>query len=137
MFKNRSIWPFIPAGLGLLMALGTTFVFHACERKEDGTWMHCHTAQNGAAAAGLVICLLFFIAACLKNRKAVIALNVAGIAAAVVTFLIPGVFVSMCMMQTMRCYAVMQPFVRIVSILIAAASAVNLARLILHFPPRK
>lgn len=123
---NKKIMTLIPAVLSLLMAAGTATVFRACAAKEDGTWMHCHTAQNAVVAAGVILFVLFVINTFVSARTLHILIYVVGIAAGVVTFLIPGVVVSMCMMNTMRCYAVMQPFVRVMSALIAVVSAAGL-----------
>ena len=40
--------------------------------------------------------------------------------------LIPGTLVTMCMMNTMRCYAVMQPFVRVMSVLVIISGAAGI-----------
>ena len=40
---------------------------------------------------------------------------------AVVVFFIPGVICPLCMMKTMRCHTVFQPFVRIMSVLVAGS----------------
>lgn len=139
MSKDR-ILMFIPAALSLILALGTSTVFRACAIKEDGTWMHCHTAQTAAAGIGCVICLLALCAVFLQMGKkgnassdgsaapltSVIVLYAACIAGAAAAFMIPGRIIPMCMMNTMRCHAVMKPFVRVMSALIIAASAASL-----------
>ena len=48
-----------------------------------------------------------------------------GIVGSVIVFLIPETIMPMCMMRTMRCYTVMQPFVRIMAVLIAASGVIN------------
>ena len=50
--SEKKILSLLPAAFSLLMAVGTATVFRACPIKEDGTWMHCHTAQNAVVAAG-------------------------------------------------------------------------------------
>ena len=50
----------------------------------------------------------------------------AGIAAAVIAVLLPGTLMKMCMMDTMRCYAVMRPFAWIMGALIALLSLLDL-----------
>lgn len=125
MSQKRSI-AYIPAVLSFLLSAGTMTVFRACSAKDDGTWMHCHTAQNLAAAGGCLLCILFVVCIFVKAPERRAALYAAGTAGAAVVFMIPGSIVSMCMMNTMRCYVVMQPFVRVMSVLIAAAGAVNI-----------
>ena len=117
-------WKFVPAVLGLVLAIGTATLFRACAMKEDGTWMHCHTAQTAVVIMGCVMCALGLAAALSKTKSLRVAMYGLLIAGACVSFLIPGVIVSMCMMTTMRCYSVMRPFVRIMAALIAVSSAV-------------
>ncbi len=115
--KNKPI-AFTAAALGFLLSIGTHFIFHACEIKEDGTWMHCHDAQNAVVLGGSLLTVLLIAAAVVKNKKIRIVLNGAGLIGAAVIFLLPGTLMPMCMMHTMRCYTVMQPFVRIMCALI-------------------
>lgn len=44
--SRKTLLKFIPAGLGLLLSLGSCTVFAACGVKEDGSWMRCHGAQT-------------------------------------------------------------------------------------------
>lgn len=126
--SGRKVLSLLPAVFSLLMMIGTVTVFRACPMKDDGTWMHCHTAQNVVAAAGGVMCVLLLIAAFVNNRMVRTALYGLCIAGFVGTFLTPGVLISMCMMDTMRCYAVMQPFVRIMSGAALVCAAIAAAR---------
>lgn len=126
MSKKISKWSMVPAVLGFLMTPGVMTVFHACGRKDDGTWMHCHAAQQGTAVMGIVIFVLFLLAALIKNRVAALLLSAAGIAACVVAMLIPGRIMPMCMMSTMRCHTVMQPFVQVVSVLTIITAVINI-----------
>lgn len=125
MTQKRGI-AFIPAALSFLLSLGTMTVFRACSVKDDGTWMHCHTAQNAAAAGGFLLCILFVSCIFVRASGARAALYAAGIVGAAIVFMIPGSIVSMCMMSTMRCYAVMQPYVRVMSALTIVAAAINI-----------
>ena len=124
--SGKTIIAFIPAGISFLLAAGTMTLFRACGAKDDGQWMHCHTAQNAAAAGGLLLCILFISCLFIRSIKLRTALYIIGIAGAAVVFMIPGGIVSMCMMQTMRCYAVMQPFVRVMSALIIVAALISI-----------
>ena len=117
--KNKSI-AFTGAALGFLLGIGTYFIFHACEIKEDGTWMPCHDVQNAVVLGGGLLTVLFIVSAVVKNKK--IRIVGAGLIGAAVIFLLPGTLMPMCMMHTMRCYTVMQPFVRIMCALIVILS---------------
>ncbi len=115
--KNKSI-AFTAAVLSFLLGIGTYFIFHACEIKEDGTWMHCHDVQNAVVLGGGLLTVLLIVSAVVRNKKIRIVLNGACLIGAAVIFLLPGTLMPMCMMHTMRCYTVMQPFVRIMCALI-------------------
>lgn len=109
----------VPSLAGLLLAIGVMTVFSACGIKDDGTFMHCHDAQISVALSGGCIAVFFALAAFLKNRIARIIFNVAALVVSVRAFLLPGILMPMCMMRTMRCYTVMQPFVRIITVICA------------------
>ncbi|MBQ6385713.1 MAG: DUF4418 family protein [Lachnospiraceae bacterium] len=129
MSEKKSIFAWIPAILSGLLIIGTLTVFRACGPKEDGTWMHCHTAQNDIALAGAVIFVLLVAAALIKNRRLSAALFAAAALGCVIVVLIPGTLVSMCMMTTMRCHAVMKMFARIMGVLTAVSSLIAALRM--------
>lgn len=118
--KKSTLAPLVPAVLSLLLVAGGTTVFAACDPKPDGSWMQCHSCQNTVAAGAGGLALLFGASAFVKNRSLRLALQALGVVGAAVTFFIPGGICPMCMMRTMRCYTVFQPFVRIMSVLVAA-----------------
>jgi len=126
MLKKISIWSFVSFVLSLLLTVGVLTLFHACEMKDDGTWMHCHAAQTDVAICGAVLCVLFLVSALVKNKVLRILIGVVGTVGSILVMFIPGGFVSMCMMNTMLCYTVMQPFVRIMGVLIAVFSGLSL-----------
>lgn len=113
--RSKRLWGFLPALLSALLVLGTATVFSGCAVKDDGTWMRCHEAQAMVLRTGIGTTILLFLAALLKNKPLRTVLYGLGFAACVVLFLLPGTLLPMCMMHTMRCYTVMQPFVRIMA----------------------
>ena len=118
----------MPAFFSLLLLFGTATVFHPCEMKEDGTWMHCHDVQTAVITGSIILTVLLAAAAVIKIIPAkLIGYGLAAISAAVLFFL-PGDIMQMCMMHTMRCYAVMRPFVRIMCVLIAVSAAFLLVK---------
>lgn len=123
MSKKNLALTVAPAALSLLLALGVTTVFTACDRREDGTWMHCHQCQNTVAAGGVALVALFGSAAFVKNKGVRIGLQLLAVIASVVLFFVPGGICPMCMMKNMRCYTVFQPFTRVMTVLIALSGA--------------
>ena len=121
MQNKLNLVPLIPAVLSLLLVLGVMTVFSACPRKADGTWMHCHSCQNAVAASGGGLLVLFGASSLITNRAARLAVQALAIIGSAVVFFIPGVICPMCASRAMRCYAVFQPYVRIMSALIAGS----------------
>lgn len=124
--KRKYNWiSYVPAILSLLMSLGTATVFRACAAKDDGSWMHCHSAQTAAVICGIILCLVFAASVYAERagrRSVSLVCSGIGVLGAIVTLFVPGTIISMCMMNTMRCYAVMQPFVRIMAVFIAVTA---------------
>ncbi len=120
---------FLPAILSLLLAVGSTTLFSACGLKEDGTWMRCHQAQTTVTALSAVLTVLLLLQALLPQKALMILFSAASIIVCVVIFLVPCTLMPMCMMHTMRCYTLFQPFVRIMSVLICLICIANVIRL--------
>ncbi len=126
MTAKKRILSLIPAIVSLLLVIGVLTVFSACGKKDDGTWMHCHDVQNMVAVCGTVMTVLFVICAFVTNKVLRLILNLAAFAAAIVAFLLPGTIMPMCMMNTMRCYTIMQPFARIMSAVAALSALIGM-----------
>ena len=126
--KKDLVIPLVPAALSAALLAGGVTVFSACEPRPDGTWMHCHQCQNSVAASAAGLAVFFGTAAFIKNKGVRLALQLLCLVGAVVVVLIPGGICPLCMMKTMRCHTVFQPFVRIMSVLVAGggvAAVVN------------
>lgn len=120
------------AGDIILLAVSAVFFigiltfFKSCGPMEDGSWMTCHwacQAITGIAAVILVISIIHFIVpdAAIKSG-----LSIAEIPAAVLAAVIPGHLISLCMMNSMRCRAIMTPLTILFSILTIAAAIVDI-----------
>ena len=128
MYKKRSFLDILPIALGLMLSAGTATLFHACDMKDDGTWMKCHTAQEAVIAAGLAAALWFLIAELIRYYVIRVLLYILGVLGCIVIFMLPGTVMPMCVLRTMRCCTVMQPYVIIMASATAIASAVNVIR---------
>ena len=130
MRKSReTLINLIPTVLYLLLAAGSATVFSACGMKEDGAWMRCHSTQDTVVLCAFVLSAVLLFQAFLHQRILRVILNVIGVTGAVLIFLIPGNLMPMCMMHTMRCYTLFQPFVRIMTVLICLICIANVIRL--------
>ena len=111
--------------LSLILCLGSHFAFHACPAKSDGSWMVCHWAERVVTALSAVFVILsaarFFLEA-----KTKLGISISFLPLALVTALVPGIIVNLCMMKDMRCHTVMRPSVIVLSILICALSVVDI-----------
>lgn len=121
MAKKDVIIPLVPAALSALLLAGGVTVFSACEQRADGSWMHCHQCQNMVAGSAVGLIALYGASALVKNKPVRLVLLALAVIASVVVFFIPGGICPLCMMKTMRCHTVFQPFARIMSVLVAGS----------------
>ncbi|MCR4822761.1 MAG: DUF4418 family protein [Treponema sp.] len=111
--------------LSLILFLGSHFLFHACPAKTDGSWMVCHWAERVITASGLLFTLLSLCCFFLPDAKIKAGISLTFIPLSIVTMLVPGVIVNLCMMKDMRCHTVMRPAVSVLCILIACLSLID------------
>ena len=121
MAKKDVIIPLVPAALSALLLAGGVTFFSACEQRADGSWMHCHQCQNMVAGSAVGLIALYGASSLVKNKPMRLALLALAVIASVVVFFIPGGICPLCAMKTMRCHTVFQPFVRIMSVLVAGS----------------
>ena len=121
MAKKDVIIPLVPAALSALLLAGGVTVFSVCEQRADGSWMHCHQCQNMVAGSAVGLIALYGASSLVKNKPMRLALLALAVIASVVVFFIPGGICPLCAMKTMRCHTVFQPFVRIMSVLVAGS----------------
>ena len=119
--KKDVIIPLVPAALSALLLAGGVTVFSACEQRAGGSWMHCHQCQNMVAGSAVGLIALYGASSLVKNKPTRLALLALAVIASVVVFFIPGGICPLCAMKTMRCHTVFQPFVRIMSVLVAGS----------------
>ena len=129
---KQKIFGIISTIMAILLAVGVMTVFRACPMKEDGTWMHCHSAQMDMMYLGLAMAICSAVTIFIKQKTANIIMNVVNMVFSVLTMLVPTTFVHMCMMNTMRCHAVMKPFSIVMAVVILlcnlCAVAVNVLK---------
>ena len=112
--------------VSLVFLIGIRTFFSSCGPKEDGTWMTCHwagQAVTGIAAVLLVICVIRLF---VKDSGIKQGLSLSVIPAALLSAILPGNLIGLCMMDTMRCRSVMRPAVIVFSLLMIAAAIFDL-----------
>lgn len=127
--RSRAI-SLISSAAGLLLAVGSMTVFAACGPKDDGTMLNCHNAQIGVTLCGIGIAALFAIAAFVRNKAAVMICDAAALALSVITFLIPGFLVHICLLSNMFCQVRLKPFARGSAIFIALLALWDVLRIL-------
>lgn len=119
--KVHNCIPVLPA---VLLAAGVMTLFRACGQGEDGMYMNCHEAQMTVFYISLVMTALSAAGIFIRGRIIKCVFGIAGIIAAVVALLVPEVVIHLCMMNTMRCHALMRPYVIVMSILYIIAECI-------------
>lgn len=113
--------------VSVLFFIGIRTFFKSCGPAEDGSWMTCHwacQAISGVSAVILVIAVLHFI---IPDPGIKAGLSIGILPAAVLAAVIPGHLIGLCMMNTMRCHAVMTPMTILFSVMTIAVSVVDIA----------
>ncbi|MBQ7070775.1 MAG: DUF4418 family protein [Ruminococcus sp.] len=108
------------------LTLGSLFVFNACPG-EDGKYMACHWAQNAVVLIGSVLVLALLIRVFIPSRDIKTGITLTSFLLSIAAALIPGVFINLCMMDTMRCHSSFKPGVIAVSAVLAVLTGIDSA----------
>ncbi len=92
--------------------------------------MRCHNAQTTVTLCAVLLSAFLVLLAFIRQKALRIVLNSIGITGSAAIFLVPGKLMPMCMMRSMRCYTLFQPFVRIMAALIAFSCLVQIIQAI-------
>lgn len=112
----------------VIFLAGMQTVFAPCGPKEDGSWMTCHwagMAVTGLSVVMVVTALAHFV---FKDRGIRTGLSLAMIPAAVLSALIPGVLIRLCMMDTMRCHTHTRPGAIVCALLVIIAAVADILK---------
>lgn len=111
-----------------ILFAGIRTLFAACGPKEDGSWMTCHHAQSAVWAVACAILVQALVKVFYRGRgmhgvKAGLSFAIAVQGA--VCALLPGTFIPLCMMQSMRCHTLMRPAVTVLCVLLVIAGVLG------------
>lgn len=112
--------------IGIVFLIGIKTFFKPCGPKDDGSWMSCHWAGNAVAAMAAVLVVIAVIHLIVADSKIKMGLACAMLPVAVVAALIPGHVIGLCMMDTMRCHAVMTPATILLAVVIAVVAVADI-----------
>ena len=117
-----------------LFTVGMLTFLKPCGPKEDGTWMHCHTAGQILLAASCAMLVVSLLSLLLREGAATYILSVLLFVLSAAVLLIPGIVISLCMMPEMRCRAIMRPGSAVFAVLMILLGILDL---VLHARGRR
>lgn len=112
--------------LSLLLVAGVLTFAAPCGISDDGTFGSCHWAARAVLGVGVVLIVLSVVRVFERDEGERRGLSLAAALLGVLVACMPGVLVELCATQTMRCHAVMRPFVVCVGAAIAVAGGADL-----------
>jgi hypothetical protein len=101
------------------------FIFK-CPKMESGSYMNCHKANVIVAIISVILIILDILLFLIKSRNVSNIISGLIIVASIISAIVPGIIISLCMMPEMTCRAIFRPIDVICSILIIAFTAVSL-----------
>lgn len=110
--------------ISLLICVGSFTFFSACPVHDDSI-MACHWAQHTVTALGALLSVLSLAAVVIPDRKIKAGLELSATLTAVLTALVPGTVINVCMMNTMRCVSTFRPFTILFASLAALAALLS------------
>lgn len=110
--------------LGLVVAIGSQTFLGACVH-EDGSFGACHWASRAILGVGGLLAVLALLALITQDAGKRAGLYLAAIPTAILGILTPGTLIDLCMMDSMRCRALMKPAMTILFALALVAALVG------------
>lgn len=112
--------------LSVLLIAGMLSFAAPCGVHEDGSYGSCHWAARAVLGVGVALLVLSVVRIFERDEGERRGLSLAAALLGVLVACMPGVLVELCATQTMRCHAVMRPFVVCVGAAIAVAGGADL-----------
>lgn len=120
--KTILIFSLIAAGFSLLMCIGALTFLGPCIH-EDGTTGICREAGTLSAILGGCAAAFALLSTAVRNKgKLAVCLLILTAGCGAAAFFVPGGIKPLCMMDTMRCRAIMTPAVKLLSGLILVST---------------
>lgn len=112
--------------LSVVFLIGSLTFFAPCGPKDDGSWMSCHWAGSAVAGVAGVLVVVSLIHLFVPDSGIKTGLSLTAIPTALLSLILPGNIIPLCMMDTMRCRSVTRPAVIVLSILVIAAAVFDI-----------
>ena len=113
---------FIMLVLSVIFLTGIRTFFAPCGPKDDGSWMTCHWAGQAITGIAAVLFVISVIHLFVKDARIKQGLSLAMIPVALLSAVLPGNLIGLCMMDTVRCHSVMRTASVVLSVLVIAAA---------------
>ena len=127
--KIRIVPGAVIAALGLLIALGPTFLFKVCEPMADGKFMKCHWAAQAEIGVGALIAALGIALVVFAAPKIRLGLMIGVFFSGVLALLIPHALIGGCGMDSMACRKTAFPAITVVGIVLLIGAGLYTAYL--------
>ena len=124
--SNKRSFPVFQVILLLLSVFLTVSVrtfFGACVH-EDGSFGACHWAGEAVFGSGIILSVLALLSCIFPQPGIRAGLALSSLVLSLGTAFVPGNLISLCMMSSMRCQAIMKPAVLVISVLLAVFSLI-------------
>ena len=115
--------------LCLVFAVGMLTFLKTCGAKEDGSFMNCQWAWRAVTGISVLMAIQSFVMIVLRNNGIGEGISISLVLETILALVLPGCVIPLCMMETMRCHAIMKPGVMVFGIIIAVLSAINVVLL--------
>ena len=123
--KSARILDVVLFALCAVYFVGTMTFLRPCAAHEDGSWMTCHWAGQALTGVACLMAVLSCVKLALNRAGVKLGIAVSMVPAALLAIGVPGTLIHLCVMDTMRCRAVMRPGAIVFGVLIAALSVVD------------
>ncbi|MCR5756114.1 MAG: DUF4418 family protein [Acetatifactor sp.] len=100
-------------------------VFQPCGPKEDGSYMVCHWAGNAILSFNIILEALAIVHLFFRKEGIKAGISIALIVVSGVGITLPGGFIPLCMMETMRCNQLTRPANTIFAVFVIIVAAVD------------
>ena len=126
MNKRTFVTDLILLGLSVLLTVGSFTFMAPCGPHDDGSFMACHWAGRAIMGLGFVLIAMSITHLATGNNQIKAGLSMGIIPVSILCALMPGIFINICKMNTMRSVSVMRPADMIISFVITGVAIADL-----------
>ncbi|MBE6010078.1 MAG: DUF4418 family protein [Lachnospiraceae bacterium] len=125
MKERFSVLNIVTLIVSVIFLAGTLSFLKPCGPQDDGSFMSCHWAGQALAGIAVVLLVMAVLLLLLPSAESKMGAALAMVPVGILAAVIPGGLIHLCMMETMRCHAVMKPGARCFGIIIAVLAVIS------------